>query len=163
MKIATSYFAQIRNFMTNMIPVSTAMSDPYWYRPAFNKEYYIDKRGIVCGLRYEPLIVQSLGTHMCPCEDKFILKGDCPCGKEYRQLLETVDFDKMIKGFNYCAKKFRPLPFDDGKHDPIIVLMVYETPDNPCSERYALQDYFTSHGWECEELKYPIEKNYDFI
>ena len=47
MKIATSYFYQIRNFKPNMIPVSTCMSDLKWYRPPQDKEYYIDKRGIV--------------------------------------------------------------------------------------------------------------------
>lgn len=155
MQICTSYFYQIRNFKDNMIPVSTAISDPVWFHPPKNKEYYIDKRGIVCGLRYEPLIVQLQGTHCCPCEDKSQALA-CPTMQEYRQLLETVDFDRMIKGFQYCANKFRPLPFDDGINDPIIVLMVHETPDNPCSERYALQDYFTSHGWECKELNYPI-------
>ena len=148
MIIKTSYFYQIRNFKSNMIPVSTAMSDPAWFRPPEGQEYYIDKRGIICGLRYEPLIVQKMGTHICPCEDKEILQGNCPCGQEYRQLLEIVDFDKMIKGFKYCCNKF---------HGDTIVLIVYETPKNPCSERYALQDYFTSHGYKCKELEYPIK------
>ena len=163
MKIATSYFYQIRNFKPNMIPVSTAISDPAWYRPPANKEYYIDKRGIVCGLRYEPLIVQRYGTkecfgehQLCPLWATRNQNYQCECMQEYSQLLETIDFDKMIKGFKFCANKFRPYPFDDGINDPIIVLMVYETPTNPCSERWALQNYFTSHGYECKELKYPI-------
>ena len=65
MQIYTSYFYQIRNFKKNMVPVSTAITDPAWYRPPQGKEYYIDKRGIVCGLRYEPLIVQLKGTQGC--------------------------------------------------------------------------------------------------
>lgn len=158
MKIATSYFYQIRNFKPWMIPVSTAMSDPEWYRPPEGKEYYFDKREIVCGLRYEPLIVQGMGEHICPCElhDDMLLhpekSGLCATMIEYRMLLENVDFDRMIKGFNYCANKF----CKDFEEEPIIVLMVYEAPSNPCSERWALQDYFKSHGWECKELKYPI-------
>lgn len=154
MKIATSYFYQIRNFKQNMIPVSTCLSDPDWYRPPKGKEYYIDKRGIICGLRYKPLIVQFQGSHYCPCENKEILQGQCDTLKEYRQLLETVDFNKTIKGFQFCANKFQR-PFDE--EEPIIVLMVYEAPSNPCSERIALQDYFTSHGWKCKELNYPIK------
>ena len=66
MNIVTSYFYQIRNFTPNIIPVSTALSDPAWYRPPEGKEYYIDKRGIICGLRYEPLIVQRYGENTCP-------------------------------------------------------------------------------------------------
>ena len=42
----------------------------------------------------------------------------------------------------------------------ILVLIVYETPTNPCSERKALQDYFNNKGIECTELKYPIKENY---
>ena len=152
-KIYTSYFYQIRNFKPNFIPVSTCLSDPEWYRPPQDKEYFYDKRGIVCGLRYEPLIVQKLGHCMCPCEEREIVQGNCPTMLEYRQLLETVDFNKMIKGFEYCANKFK-LPFEE---EPIIVLMVHEAPNNLCSERFALQDYFTSHGYECKELEYPIK------
>ena len=84
MKIKTSYFYQIRNFTPNMIPVSTAMSDPVWFQPPEDKEYYIDKRGVVCGLRYNPLIVQSQSTHSCPCDEKDHLQGQCPTMQEYR-------------------------------------------------------------------------------
>lgn len=67
--------------------------------------------------------------------------------QEYAQLLETVDFDKTIKAFEYCLNKF---------NKDTIVLMVYEAPNNPCSEREYLQDYFNWHGIECKELTYPI-------
>ena len=146
-KIYTSYFYQIRNFKQNMIPISTCLSDPKWFKPPKGKEYYIDKRGIICGLRYEPLIVQSQGTHYCPCENKKALNGKCPTMQEYRQLLETVDFNRMIKAFNFCLNKF---------NKDTIVLIVYEAPNNFCSERESLQNYFISHGLECNELKYPI-------
>ena len=131
LKVATSYFYQIRNFKANMIPISTAMSDPIWFRPPEGKQWFYDKRGIVCGLRYEPLIVQHQGPP-----------------EQYRDLLDTVDFDKMIKGFEFCANKFNV---------DTIVLMVYEKPDNPFSERSALQDLFQCHGWDCKELEYPIK------
>ena len=146
-KIYTSYFYQIRNFKQNMIPISTAMYDPFWYQPPEGQEYYIDKRGIICGLRYEPLIIQRYGTCNCPCENKNIFKGSCLAMQEYRQLLETIDFDKMMKAFEYCLNKF---------NKDTIVLIVYEAPNNPCSERKCLQEYFYSHGINCKELNYPI-------
>ena len=147
MKIATSYFYQIRNFKTNMIPVSTCLSDPAWYRPPEGQEYYIDKRGIICGLRYEPLIVQRECAMMCPCDEKH-LAPTCPTMLEYEAALNTfVDKERTLKAFEFCANKFA-LPFGD---EPIIVLIVYETPNNPCSERYALQRFFN-----CKELEYPI-------
>ena len=103
--LSISYFYQIRNFTPNIIPVSTALSDPIWYRPPEGKEYYIDKRGVICGLRYEPLIVQRKAEHCCPCEDRS-LAPQCPTLLEYRELLETIDFDKMIKSFEFCLNKF---------------------------------------------------------
>ena len=38
------------------------------------------------------------------------------------------------------------------EEDPIIVLLVYEKPDNPCSERWPLKDWFMAHGLELEEV-----------
>ena len=147
MKIYTSYFYQIRNFKQNMIPISTTLSDPIWFRPPDRQEYYVDKKGIICGLRYEPLIVQRYGTCICPCENKNILQGNCSTMQEYRKLLDTINFDKMIKAFKYCLNKFKK---------DTIVLMVYEAPNNLCSERKCLHEYFNKHGIECRELEYPI-------
>lgn len=151
MQIYTSYFYQIRNFKPYMIPVSTALSDPFWYRPPHG-EYYIDKRGVINGLRYEPLIVQGYCQHQCPCEEKNVNK--CIWLQEYRKLLSALDINIITKAFKHCqdfvAKKL------DLQQEPIIVLIVYETPQNLCSERAALQDFFTIHGYPCKELSYPI-------
>ena len=149
--IYTSYFYQIRNFTPNMIPVSTAMSDPAWYKPPEGKEYYIDKRGIVCGLRYEPLIVQRYGTkecfgehQLCPLWMTRDQDYQCECMQEYYQLLcSLVDKEKTLKAFEFCLNKFNA---------DTIVLIVYEVPTNPCSERWALQKFFN-----CKELEYPIK------
>lgn len=136
-----------------MLPISTCLSDPIWYRPPDRQEYYLDKRGIICGLRYEPLIVQKYGTKKCMGKLSccpfvhFQPHYDCEMLQEYRKLLDTVDFDKMIKAFEYCLNKF---------NKDIIVLIVYETPDNLCSERKYLQEYFNFHDIECKELEYPI-------
>ena len=152
--IYTSYFYQIRNFTPNIIPVSTALSDPVWYRPPQGKEYYIDKRGVVNGLRYEPLIVQRYGTkecfgerQLCPLLATRDQNYQCECMQEYEQLLYSlVDKEKTLKAFEFCCNKFKKeLNF---KKEPIICLMIYEAPTNPCSERQALQKFF-----DCEELK----------
>lgn len=139
MQIYTSYFYQIRKFTPNIIPVSTCLSDPAWYRPPQGKEYYIDKRGIVCGLRYEPLIVQSMGTHGCPCDMKELAPA-CPTMIEYEQLLYSfVDKEHALWAFEHCCNKFNA---------DTIALIVYEAPTNPCSERWALQRFFG-----CKELE----------
>lgn len=155
MKIATSYFYQIRNFLPNMIPVSTAMSDPLWYRPGLDEEYYLDKRNVVNGLRYEYLIVQNSEKAVCPCPLHEQRNGfQCDFLTRYKIALDQLDFDRIMKAFQYCADKFqKELGF---KEEPIIVLMVYEVPSNPCSERIVLQKYFQEHGVNCQELTYPI-------
>lgn len=149
MRLATSYFYQIRNFKEWMIPVSTCLSDPDWFKAPEGKEYFYDKRGVVCGLRYEPLIVQRHGTCGCPCESRNLAPA-CPTMTEYSQLLNSlVDKEKTLKAFEYCANKFqKEIGF---KSEPIIVLIVYEAPTNLCSERWALQKFFN-----CKELRYPI-------
>ena len=161
MKLATSYFYQIRHFKQWYIPISTALSDPDWYRPREGQEYFLDNRGIVCGLRYEPLIVQQEGTHTCfgpescwyanaDIRDPYGKEIPCPTMIEYEQLLHSlVNKERTLQAFEYCAAKFKKeldLPCE-----PVIVLMVYETPDNRCSERAALQRFFN-----CKELRYPI-------
>lgn len=149
--IATSYFYQIRNFKKNIIPVSTCLSDPRWYRPPQGQEYYFDKRGIINGLRYEPLVVQPRCG--CPCPMQHKRKEFCDFLYEYkRNLYLDVDFDKMINSFKYCANKFKYL----SNEEPIIALMVYEAPTECCSERQVLQEYFSTKGYECKELNYPI-------
>jgi hypothetical protein len=39
------------------------------------------------------------------------------------------------------------------EEDPIIVLLVYEKPDNPCSERCVLIDWFKKNNIELEEFQ----------
>jgi hypothetical protein len=148
--IVTSYFYMIRNFTPNIIPVSTAMSDPTWYRPPKGKEYYIDKRGVVCGLRYEPLIVQRYGGYECPGPEQCWYAGaelidpqgksvPCPTMQEYEQLLYSfVDKEKTLWAFEHCCNKFNA---------DTIALIVYEAPTNPCSERWALQRFFGCKEW----------------
>jgi len=156
MKVRTSYFYQIRNFKKNMIPMSTAMSDPDWYHDWQGPDHtFTDRRGILNGLRLRPIIVQeNNGGISCPCATKD--PTHCPLATKYRQNLEEIDFPKMMKGIsdfcNLYAKQ------ENLKEEPIAVLIVYEAPNNPCSERQALIEYFNEHGVECKELDYPIQK-----
>ena len=70
--------------------------------------------------------------------------------QEYEQLLHSlVDKEKTLKAFEYCCNKFKKEL--NLKGEPIICLIVYEAPNNPCSERKALQEFFN-----CKELEYPI-------
>lgn len=154
MRLYTSYFYQIRNFFPYMIPISTAISDPLWFRPDKGQEFYTDKKGVANGLRYEPLIVQRYCEPVCPCEAKD--STQCSFIQEYQELLATVDIDATIKAFEHCKEYMKKKL--NLEQEPVIVLIVYETPQNKCSERAALQEFFTSRGHLCTELEYPIRK-----
>jgi len=159
MKIRTSYFYQIRNFTRNMIPISTAVWDPTWYHNFTNDYNYIfkDKRNILNGLRLESIIEQGKksnnGPDVCPCDKKDY--QTCSFLKQYRENLEKINFDKMITEMEELAKNYKAK--ENIQEEIILVLIVYETPLNFCSERIPLQEYFTNHGWECKELDYPIK------
>lgn len=158
MKIRTSYFYQIRNFTHNMIPVSTAIWDPSWFH-AFTGDYFHlfkDKRGILNGLRIESIIEQGRqsnhGPDTCPCKTKDY--STCSFLRQYRENLGKIDFNKMMADMEDLANRYAIA--NKINEEIIIVLIVYETPTNPCSERKSLQDFFNAHGVECKELDYPI-------
>ena len=73
----------------------------------------------------------------------------CPFLISYRKYLETVDFKKLIAEFKRIAEDVKKINNYVG--EPEIILLVYETPSNPCSERQPLIDYFEKHGIKIEE------------
>lgn len=155
MKIAISYFYQIRNFTRNMVPMSTAMYDPAWYHNNQGENHiFIDKRGILNGLRLKPIIVQDKCEHICPCDDKNT--NNCGFLKSYRKELDKIDFEKMYKGIENFSNRYKKE--NKIKDEIIMTLIVYETPTNPCSERRALVDYFKSKGIIVEEFN-PKKEN----
>lgn len=158
MKIRTSYYYQIRNFKRNYIPVSTTQTDPLWFHD-FTGDYnhiFKDKRGIVNGIRCLPIIKCGKAAQGCKGPDlcQYTPAPACPFLSSYRDNLAQLDFDTLLKDFSSLALQYQ---IHENIDDEItIVLIVYETPKNPCSERQALINYFTSNGIECKELEYPI-------
>lgn len=136
-----------------MIPASTAIFDPRWFHDFKGQRYiFKDKRDILNGLRYETIIVQDKCPHLCPCEARN--SADCAFLKTYRTELEKLDFALIMKQLEtFCRQYCEEEAIDE---EPIMVLIVHEAPNNPCSERWALIDYFNTHGVECKELEYPI-------
>lgn len=157
MKIAISYFYQIRNFKPWMIPLSTCLSDPKWYYNTIGKDFwYFDKRNILNGLRFDSIIVQDKCQHCCPCAEHN--PNNCSFLKDYRKELNKLDFQQLL----YNLQRFADWYKDEYKikEEIIIVLIVYEAPKNLCSERKVLIEYFNDNGIDCQELKYPIKDNY---
>ena len=154
MQVKISYFYQIRFFLPYMIPMSTCVSDPGWYHDWGGPNHvFTDKRGILNGLRLLPVIVQ--GEHEtcgCPCQAKD--PAQCSFLQNYQLNLKQIDFQSMYQDMlsftqRYCEQH-------NINHEPIAVLIVYETPKNKCSERDSLIQLFQNHNISCGELKYPI-------
>lgn len=154
MKVYTSYFYQIRNFAPYQIPVSTAAWDPKWYHAnKGNDNVFIDRNGVINGIRIGALqpnkslhgLCQGAASCTCKSEQCAFLKG-------YEAQLLELDFNKIWDNLNKLAEVVKDtLEF---KEEPEVVLIVYETPDNRCSERQAIQKLFSINGISCEEIHF---------
>lgn len=140
MKVYTSYFYQIRFFKPYQIPFSTAMWNPAWYKPD-----YVDHHGVMNGLRVPPLIPNKRCVNQCIGREKCKLQPRyCNFLKYYKQQLDGLDFYKVM---DKCADIAYQVKEDLGfEEEPEIIFIVYETPDNPCSERGPIQQWLREHG-----------------
>ena len=141
-----------------MIPVSTAVSDPAWYHNfTYDKTFtFLDKRGVVNGLRCEELHGDKNCDGLCFGKDNCETKNpnECLFLKTYKQQLEKMNINNFIRRAENSLQKIKQqVGF---KEEPLLVLMVHEAPSNECSERKVLLEYFNSKGIECNELDYPI-------
>ena len=151
MKFYTSYFYNIRFMKPYQLPFSTAVWDPKWFHD--NKSYsYIwkDGNGVYNGLRAELINPRNCNCiECCPC-DKHNPES-CDFLRSYREGLDKLDFQAVLNYFKAASDYIQQ---EEGfKEEPEIMLIVYEVPNNPCSERRVLQEYFKAHGIEVSEWK----------
>lgn len=153
MKIRISTFSNIRHFEPYMIPISTAVWDPKWFHDKTQPGgIYKDKRGVYNGLRYESLAPGLTCSHLChgsPCTQE---PGSCLFLQKYGAQLATVNFDLMCQELAQLAQAIQA--HEQFAHEPEIVLLVYETVDNLCSERQELIKWFLAHGQELKEVEF---------
>ena len=149
MKIYTSYFYQIRFFKPYQIPLSTAAWDPKWFYNKKQGTNYIDKNGVVNGLRADLLCLPTeLYEDECGKECGFI-PPNCPFMVKYRKYLDSLDFNDVVKRCEALATKVKSkLNFDE---EPEIILMVHEPLSRPCAERPVLQAWFSDNGYHITE------------
>lgn len=149
MRISISYFPMVRYFLPNQIGISTAVVKPHYWT------YGLTKRGSFQGIEEKslsPYYVEQYCCKYCLYKDKV---PNCPFIRDYRKYLDSVDFEGyLMPEFQRIAAEVKRINNYEG--EPEIILLVYEAPDNPCSERIALIDYFKSHGIELKEYNKPI-------
>lgn len=154
MKIYTSYFYQVRNFTPDMVPVSTALSDPSWYHAFQGKSHvFKDARGVLNGLRFEIFKPGNTCSNLCRghavCDDS---PKNCKFLKKYAEQLNSISIKTVIR----ILKKMEPDMIKDLCPDAkelTFVFLVHEAPSNPCSERIVIQEWFRKNGYDVQEWK----------
>ena len=145
MKIYTSYWGMVRNFPKNLVILSTVIWEPKWYNVGD-----IDKNGVI-SLRCRPLVPGEECEGLCEgkCNPKH--PNDCAFLKVYREQLDKIDFnDFMDKLLDLRARLLDDFP---DREDFDFAFVFYEKYDNPCSERWPVQEWLWAHGIEVEEWK----------
>lgn len=168
MEIYTSYFYQIRFFKPYMIPLSTAMYDPKWYHEGKDQShFFIDKNGVINGGRatsFVPnpnIISDCKGKKNCKIiKEKGEIKdlSDCKFLFSYKDQLDRLFFEQFLVNIRKVKQQAIKILNLDG--EPLIVLIVHETPDNYCSERTAILQWLRDNGVDAKELSYPISQYY---
>ena len=156
MKVYTSYFYQVRFFKPYMIPLSTAMWDPKWFHNfKGSKHIFYDKNGIVNGAKAIPFVPGEQCEGLCDgsCIEKH--PESCEFMNAYRKQLSKLKYKKVMSWLEAIGNNL----VKDGQ-EPYMILLFHEKPDNPCSERVAVQEWFADHGLEVTELEYPIKDYY---
>ena len=143
MKLYTSYWAQVKNFPKNLVALSTAVWEPKWYNVGG-----VDKNGII-SLRCRPLRPGHSCDGLCDgrCEPRH--PQDCAFLREYRKQLDAIDFDDFIQHLlDLQARLLEDFP---DRKELDFAFIFFEKYDNPCSERWVVQDWLRAHGVEIEE------------
>lgn len=155
MKFKISYFYNVRHMKPYQVPVSTAMYDPKWFHNNHdNGHVFVDKNGVINGVRNTLLVPGENCNDQCYGAQRCATTPDvCLFLQRYSDQLHGVDFavmcEKMEEAIEYLLSKN---PLYKGE-EPECILMVYEKPDNPCSERGPLKKWFTENGVELLEFE----------
>lgn len=152
MKIMISYFYQIRFFKPNMIPLSTAKWDPKWFHQNKNQDFqFKDKNGVWNGLRADPFAPGPLCEGLCSGLEKCQQSADnCLFLSTYKMQLRQLDFQDIYNRIVTIGKSVQEK--EQFSEEPIVVLIVHESPENNCSERKPIQEWFQENGYILEEF-----------
>lgn len=141
MKLYTSYWGQVRNFPKNLVGLNTTVWPPRW-RP-FGK----DKNEVLV-IDCFPLKPGAECAGLCngKCEPKH--PNDCKFLQTYLNQLRYIEFDH----FMYQLQKLHDdICAGENLEDVDFAFIVFETPANPCSERWPIQQWLKENCVEIEE------------
>ena len=141
LKLYTSYWAQVKNFPKNLIGLNTTVFPPHW-RPLGR-----DNRGIWV-IDCPPLKPGRECVGLCngKCNPKH--PDDCEFLKVYRNQLDNIDVGDFLNHLDRLAYKIKK---DEDLSDVDFAAVVFEAPQNKCSERVALQSWGAFCGLDIKE------------
>ena len=149
MKIYTSYFYQVRFFPPNLIPISTAAWDPKWFHNGKGHSFqFKDKRGVINGIRAD---IFAPGADLAGYCSKTCGKTPPQCDflLRYRAQLNQLDFRTIVQKFERLEELIKS---KEGIITDIdFALLFHEAPNNPCSERIPVQQWFAANGLQVTE------------
>lgn len=133
MKLYTSYWAQVRNFPQDLIGLNTTIWPPKW-RPLGE-----DKRGVLV-IDCPPLKPGKECDGLCHGADNCDKKPEwCDFLLAYESQLSKLDFNDFMEHLNKLKSKICK---DKQFEDIDFAFIFFETPQNPCSERSVVSDWF---------------------
>ncbi len=140
MKLYTSYWAQVRAFPKNLVGLNTTVWPPKW------RKLGQDNRGIWV-INCPPLVPGHNCDGLCngKCNPKH--PQDCEFLKQYTKQLEAINFD----AFAHKLQKLHDIISEDAKEDIDFAFIFFEKYDNPCSERWVVQEWLKNHNVKVEE------------
>ena len=135
-----------------MVPLSTACFDPKWFHQNKGQEYvWKDKNGVYNGLRAQVFAPGPMCEGMCRGPETCLTHSPQSCLflNTYRYQLDLLDYNDVIARCERMGNYIQSL--ENFSEEPVIMLLVHEAPQNPCSERRVIQEWFASHGKEVKE------------
>ena len=151
MQIYTSYFYQVRFMKPYMIPLSTAIWGPKWFKQG---KPWKDKNGVWNGLKADVFAPGPMCEGLCrgpeTCETRSPQK--CLFLNTYRYQLDLLDFNDVVARCERIGNYIKSL--ENFSEEPVIMLLVHEAPQNPCSERRVIQEWFAANGKEVKEWEH---------
>lgn len=141
MQFYTSYFAQMRKFPPNLVGLSTAHWEPKWLRP------HRSQNGIIW-LPIPSLKPGSGCANLCDGKCSIRTAPSCAFLQAYYNQLRQLDMQKFLQE---AERLRRVITKQEGFSDIDFAILVYEKPNNPCSERTIIQKWFAENNVSIKE------------
>lgn len=154
-----SYYYSIRWMKSGQIPLSTAIYPPKWYIPNGRNRPCLDRNSVINSLEIPFLIPNDTIHNEC--------RGPENCEQSPKSCRFLQGYYKQLKAINFKDFQSRTEEFIIKAHLALdlevpntvdAILMVHETPEKACSERWPLKVWFQENGVYLEEFDWRIAK-----